>query len=726
MRLHYYVCNPDVSIRFENRDYFTVGDESGYRTLSNLAEKMLTALSLCVLDNECINVRYCRNISNRAKLQKLIQQAQVAGAATDGDEEEDGTISPEEAEKRAREQNALFDLINYITAVLARLMSQIGAGKFFQATVLGALVRRVAKIKLLLLDLPSNARVAAQNGESVLDQSRVVDPRAAESIIDEEEECEEALRVIEANARDGLTSQAEAEMAAYCIRQNKYRSGVSSAWRYIAVSLRFLNRSGLPPTAYEICGLVYETGFQGFKVSLSFFLQYFFWLPSNVGRIAKTLLYQDRDMEYCATSDLDNLNTADCAFHILEATVRNLKQLRKTGDPSNAVTERKVKTFIEWKYQVLDSDSSKCDPDHDRTPLASLELEYMDDIITVMVALAATNPCLLADLTDFRSIMLLSYAGVDEDLARPYRETNFKAFFRLFTDKMEAYTRSEGVMRLSAAFENGTFDRCRLIDRSNEGHTPSDVSRKFGKLTQWMEEEWVVDETSVIVPCTFYVISTAALSLLLAGGGLAIGFTVGNRIKGVDPFNIATYAWVLAAFLILICKSVLVSEWSWSDFLHCRVRCRSVSELEAVTGIRDQLIIAKLLHDESGGGILFTRGPYNSIFRRRSKDSGFSIDRPISTTTMLMSGLTPLKVVTPRGHALVCLDARRGTQLRVVNHMAEREEEYLVCEDLNRTQKLAMERSGEGRCTRLHLLGSKQMKWKRVMGVYDARNVVFV
>lgn len=444
-------------------------------------------------------------------------------------------------------------------------------------------------------------------------------------------------------------------------------------------------------------------------------------------------------MEYEATSDQDNINTADCAFHILHSTVLQLKQLRKTGDPSDQVADRKVKTFIEWKYQVMDTDCIDCDTE-DRTALASLELEYMDDIITAMVPLSTTSPYLVSELTSFRSIMLLNYSNESDDHVRPYKETNFKAFFRLFTDKMDAYTRSADVMRLSAAFEDGTFDRCRLIDRAevdDEKRRPkmdADTSRKFEKLTRMMEEEWVVDESAIIVPCTLYVVSIGVFAMLLAGGGLAIGFTVGNRIQGVDPFNIATYAWVLAAFVILICKSVLVREWSWSDFLHCRVRCRSVSELEAVTGIRDQLIIAKLLHDESGHGILFTCGPYNSVFQRRAKDSGFSIDRPISTTTMLISGLTPLKVVTPRGPALVCLDARRGTRLRSVHHSADRDVEYLICEDLDRRRKLAGSAgvgagtggSAGGAGARLKLIMSRQMKWKKVMGVYDSGNVVFV
>jgi hypothetical protein len=105
----------------------------------------------------------------------------------------------------------------------------------------------------------------------------------------------------------------------------------------------------------------------------------------------------------------------------------------------------------------------------------------------------------------------------------------------------------------------------------------------------------------------------------------------------------------------LACNSLQVKDWTWNDFLHRRARCCLVSQLHAVTGINEQLIIAKLLHDERGSSVLKIRGPYNSVFLKHSTD-GFSIDRPIYMATLLLSGLTLLKVVTPRGHALVCLD----------------------------------------------------------------------
>lgn len=439
-------------------------------------------------------------------------------------------------------------------------------------------------------------------------------------------------------------------------------------------------------------------------------------------------------MEYSATSDLVNLNTADSAFGILHEIIESLgaAQRSSSSPPTDADTKSDYQTFIEWNYKIHSPTQPQGPCSLPRSSqLGQLNLSSMDSIITIMVPLSTTNPTLISELTSFLSTLLLSEDNPDP--IHHHQETDFTAYFRLYTSSIEASTRNQGALSLSNAYKKGVFNRCALIESSNslkELATPSDILNpktieKFTEYTQIMDTEWMMSEDSITVNCKFYVLSLAFVAFVLAGGGVAIGFTVGDAIQSVDPFNIATYTWVLAAFVILICKAILVEEWSWSDFLHGRVRCRSISELEAVTGIRDQLIIAKLLHDESGGGILTTKGPYNSIFLRRSEEFGFSIDRPIETTTMLISGLTPLKVITPRGEALACLDARRGTHLRAVEHSAKPGAKYLVCTDLDRRLKMAGT-TDRAKRTRLQLALSKELKWKRVVGVYKADGVVFV
>ena len=128
------------------------------------------------------------------------------------------------------------------------------------------------------------------------------------------------------------------------------------------------------------------------------------------------------------------------------------------------------------------------------------------------------------------------------------------------------------------------------------------------------------------------------IAALLAVGEIAVGVTLKTRLSGVGPFNITTYSWVLAAYMMLIRKSLRFGDWPWHDFLRLQVLCKSVSELEAVTGFDAQLILARVVHEESINR-LTTRGPYNCVFSRRSDAAdGFSIVKAMNLNTVLLCG----------------------------------------------------------------------------------------
>src|SRR4051812_17305203 len=112
----------------------------------------------------------------------------------------------------------------------------------------------------------ANTMISCQAGEAALDQTDI-SSRLSNGIMDEEE-CEEVLRMIDAESKEGLTTAANAEVARYCVDQNRFRSGIDSVLRYLLLSLRFHNRSGLQATSFEICGMVYGTGFEDFKALL--------------------------------------------------------------------------------------------------------------------------------------------------------------------------------------------------------------------------------------------------------------------------------------------------------------------------------------------------------------------------------------------------------------------------------------------------------------------------
>lgn len=142
-------------------------------------------------------------------------------------------------------------------------------------------------------------------------------------------------------------------------------------------------------------------------------------------------------------------------------------------------------------------------------------------------------------------------------------------------------------------------------------------------------------------------------------GSLAIGFTVKERIQGVDPFNISVFCCVLAGFIILAAKAARVQGWPWRDFLIGRVVGRSVSEVEAVTWINLQLLLSILLWLEPVM-MLDKRWPFNTVFEGRSPDDGFAIDIPLGTAAMNDGGCFFVKVQSNIGPALVCVRANHG------------------------------------------------------------------
>ncbi|KAL0942279.1 uncharacterized protein CTRU02_200165 [Colletotrichum truncatum] len=201
-------------------------------------------------------------------------------------------------------------------------------------------------------------------------------------------------------------------------------------------------------------------------------------------------------------------------------------------------------------------------------------------------------------------------------------------------------------------------------------------------------------------------------------GGILAGLLIGERLAGVDPFNITMFAWVLAGFVTLVAKSVSVREWPWRDFLRGQVPCRSVSELHAVTGVDKQDIMEYLLAKESYT-ILVTKGPFNRLFSRQS-DDGFSIDVMMELRTLLSGGIVVVKVATHMGPALVCLDVRRGADGRTsIRHAdgAAKDERLLGCFDFP-------EAFDENEEVPLQTL-SASMTWTRILGVYNSANKKF-
>lgn len=76
--------------------------------------------------------------------------------------------------------------------------------------------------------------------------------------------------------------------------------------------------------------------------------------------------------------------------------------------------------------------------------------------------------------------------------------------------------------------------------------------------------KWTLQERAVQVKCTFYVLAVLIPCAVLVVGSLIIGLFVGPQrvqvLGGVDPFNVTTFTWIFAGFVLIVAKSLRVAD----------------------------------------------------------------------------------------------------------------------------------------------------------------------
>jgi len=232
---------------------------------------------------------------------------------------------------------------------------------------------------------------------------------------------------------------------------------------------------------------------------------------------------------------------------------------------------------------------------------------------------------------------------------------------------------------------------------------------------------WVANESSIVVECKGYIILVLSISAIILLGGIAIGVTVGERIPGVDPWEITNYSWLVVGVVLVFAKSRYVTDWPWHDFLRMRVVCSSVSDLVEVGKVSGEMVLIKLLLEEHQT-TLTTTGPYNGMFSRKAgQGEGFAIDVPVSLDALFAAGFILLKVKGEEGDNVVVFDSRRGTEVQMMASKGE-SGEWLSCVDVG--GKVARELAEEevsswskNRGTILYL-SRKKIKWSKVLGLF--------
>ncbi|RFN43153.1 hypothetical protein FIE12Z_12604 [Fusarium flagelliforme] len=292
------------------------------------------------------------------------------------------------------------------------------------------------------------------------------------------------------------------------------------------------------------------------------------------------------------------------------------------------------------------------------------KIQSMADLISIMVVFSCMDPSLTEDIATVcnkiraSTVLPTVYSTVQgyasfASLCNTPPQTNRPSLInsRLLS---ESFILHSGNRMFSDLRDSQTSPLTRRFNAftQKELHTSESMRRRISASARG----WAVEERAISVSCLRYTISVMTGCAILVLGGLMAGFFVGSRIDGVDPFNLTMFAWIIAAFIMVVCKSLRVAEWTWGDFLKGRVTCRSVRELASVTNLDEQGIIMHLMSSENELHLKL-RGPYNSAFANTDSE-GFSVDIKPNIGTMFVSGLVVLEVLKESGSALVCLDLR--------------------------------------------------------------------
>ncbi|KAI0968814.1 hypothetical protein F4678DRAFT_474217 [Xylaria arbuscula] len=705
----------DAPLEFTGSQNFTSDTSSSYDILASLADQVWLALNIDIHDADSSLVNHAKSLVSELEKARMILEHYC-------DEENDAAQKEEMTPENRRD---FFNLVDYCTAVIARVVCASAEGKSLHVNILAYLARVSTKLKVLSTNLRHFAQISLDNAPTghKFNHRGYTGLRGRPGGNDEGPDFEilRGLRTMDFGEfkTSESHSREDAVRKMYYMQCAKYRAGIHILLRIIIVSLRGTSHlSKSPLSSYEICAIVYGTGFEG--------------LP--------TLVYQNRDSDLMGTSDAPIVNFARSGFDVLNQAVKHVQgQIeRSSAGPSlgsGSSAQESIGTRVFWSYP----------PDGPSGEQGPMFLKSMSHIVTVIVPLLVTSPMAARGIEAFINIAI--YAELSEErLVNPIQPRSYgkyEAFFSLTTEAYhhtqeirgpeDAKSLSSALMRCQNLFSGPKIGRfgtnlpgakASISADGIHGAVQSVRDRHMElEIIVKQMDGWVFQEKGVRVQCRKYIFTWMCICTLLVLGGIAVGATIGERITGVDPFNITAYSWVLAAFLLLVSKSIRVEKWTWNDYLHGRVFCKSVLELSRVTGIDEQFILAKLLQDEKHS-FLQTRGPYNTVFERKSGD-GFSIDAPLGMWAMLLSGLIMVETESIRGRSLVCLDLRRGTEMAIVSKLGERssekDERYIHClRLLGETGE-----TGDDVTKRIRLTRGRTL-WLRAVGLYANRDAKYI
>ncbi|KAH9884177.1 hypothetical protein F4778DRAFT_774767 [Xylariomycetidae sp. FL2044] len=669
---------------YTQKGWFGKADRVGYTRLHKLAIQLQDALDICIHDNELVLLEHMPTQANRPHYD-----------ANEGEERYQRQLRLEQYNDQS-----YHALVNYITAMLLRVLLRTMRGPFWEENCVVTLAKISAKLKVAILDLPKAASTTLRATEGVRYRLKEETNLYWSFNLETESPHDRLVKGSEKPSLEGTWRDAEWR---YFVVMQSFHHGISRLLGSMVSNLSSNEGTEMSADIVHTSATMYED-----------------YITDR-----RLLLCAQRDGTISAAAEPSVITAAGTAFKVcLEAW----EALPSAGVDSDQNPEDW--TLINWKWTEINSKNRQLGKGY-RT--AAIKLGSMHDVINALVpylTICSDVPDALQDLSN--RVFLIS------DPTDPVRYIRQTAFIATLAIQSSVYMSKryelasdgdacpvlESAIARQKALGPGPCDNVDLSSRFMDGKGADFELDEHLRMLRTSEklkagealtkiQGWVVDESSIVISNKWYAWGSLAFCGFVVVAGLAVGGTVGQRIPGVDPFNISTFSWVLAGFILIVLKSLRVENWPWSRFFRGEVVCRSISEVHAVTGMDPQTILAILLRLEPRMS-LHKRGPFGAIFAKRS-GNGFSIDVPMRTSTLLEGGIILVKVQSTVGPALAAIRSHMRSRYSSVSPKdSSRGGQGIVCRDFLDPGTWGMGSNNYP----LYTLTNEELQWYRIVGVF--------
>ncbi|KAF3001034.1 hypothetical protein E8E14_006142 [Neopestalotiopsis sp. 37M] len=519
-------------------------------------------------------------------------------------------------------------LVDYAFGAIAWWMARSVSSSYLNRHILATLAQWSFKLKVVATAPAKNAEQALSNTQGVMLQYKDIVQWNDDMVVLKLEGKERQFNALNDNT-DSVMVYFEEKLLLRKVLQN-----------VLFITLHGLYHSprlGSLPNCFETCTIVYRTGLDG----------------------VTTLVKGLRHGNVLATSNLTHINFCYSAYQLLhrntESIACNSPHTQETPPPGAA-------------YVMVTDSSHKGDPS-----ICLRNVNTMDQVVSILAPNGLMSPEASMNLT-----ALINIATIQADseerimlIEPPPRRSPLRqlTFGREMADGTKRDDKNP--IRYSSPLE---------VDSHSNNERDTQRIRADYEAAWDIMRSWEVGTSSVRVDCKGYVAAVAFTAACFVAVGLVACFTVGERIEGVDPGQLAGYS----------CD---------------------------VSGISEQIILMYFLQNE-WKTLLQTCGPYNGMFKRISKDGGFSIDVPTHTSTILASGFVLLKVRSDSGEHLICIDGRKGGfDAARTGHKGK----WLTCPDFQDDYLEQVRGSGLRQAdveNKVFLLRRREFAWRKVLGIY--------